>query len=185
VAELVPVRSVRVRTNEANQQFELEVQEASGQWLGARALSEGTLRFLALSTVAADPRSARLVCLEEPENGIHPLRLEAMLELLDRIAVDPEDEPGSDNPVRQVLVNTHSPLLVQMLERQNRSADLLIAEPATIRRGDTMFRTVRFRHRADTWREIRGGPGVGPGIAEAYLTRPAGSQLPMMVADGD
>ncbi len=113
-----------------------------------------------------------------------PLRLRAMLDLLDRIAVDPEEKPGPDHPVRQVLVNTYSPIMVQMLEPQGRPGDLLIAEPAVVRLHGAPCRTARFRHRAGTWREARGGPGVGPGIAEAYLTLPAGSEVPMMVADG-
>ena len=37
----------------------------------ARALSDGTLRFLALAVAELDPESQGLLCLEEPENGIH------------------------------------------------------------------------------------------------------------------
>ena len=84
--------------NDARRQFELDVHEPSGVWLGARALSAGTLRLLALATVAADPRSGRLVCLEEPENGVHPQRPEALLALLDDIAVDPRAAPGDGTP---------------------------------------------------------------------------------------
>lgn len=184
LSDLVPVHELRIRPNDANQQFELELSESPGAWLGARSLSEGTLRFLALVTVAADPESARLLCMEEPENGIHPERLPAMLDLLDLIAVDAQHAPDADNPVRQVLVNTHSPRFVQLLEARGRAADLLVAESALVRLGDHPVKTVRFQHRSGTWRERTSGPGVGPGLAVAYLTVPKGAQLALMVADG-
>lgn len=184
LSDLVPVSDVRVTSNDANQQFELEILEPSGQWLGARSLSEGTLRFLALITVASDPDSARLVCMEEPENGIHPERLPAMLALLDAIAVDPALPPSADNAVRQVLVNTHSPRLVQLLEGAGRHADLLVAETVQVAVDGEAVRSLRFRHRAGTWRERLAGPGVGPGLAIAYLTVPPGAQAPLLVADG-
>ena len=50
-----------------------------------------------------------LICLEEPENGIHPERIPAMLELLRNMAVDPKEPVDETNPLRQVIVNTHSP----------------------------------------------------------------------------
>ncbi|MEZ4234941.1 MAG: AAA family ATPase [Myxococcota bacterium] len=184
LSDLVPVGGIRVRPNDANRQYELEVRELDGTWLGARALSEGMLRFLALGVIAADPNSVRLLCMEEPENGIHPSRLPAMLELLDTIAVDPTRAPDADNPLRQVLVNTHSPGVVQLLEGAGRAADLLVAESVVVssERGPT--RTLRFRHRRGTWRDDDLTPGVGPGIAAAYLTTAVGAQLPLAVADG-
>lgn len=182
LSDLLPVQEIRVIPNDANQQYELQLREPGGVWLGARALSEGTLRFLALATISADPESARLLCMEEPENGIHPSRIPAMLRMLTAIAVDPLRPPGSDNPVRQVLINTHSPRMVQHLEAANRAADLLIAEPADVRGPHGVIRTVRFRHRKGTWRE-REGDGVGPGLAIAYLTVPVGGQAPLLVAE--
>ena len=45
----------------------------------ARALSDGTLRFLALAILELDLTPRGLLCFEEPENGIHPERIPAML----------------------------------------------------------------------------------------------------------
>ena len=56
---------------------------AFGSILGRRI---GTVRFLALSVLAMDPGSSGVLCLEEPENGIHPARLPDMLALLKGIA---------------------------------------------------------------------------------------------------
>ncbi len=82
--------------------------ESSDAEHDARALSDGTLRFLALAIVEEDPEALGVICLEEPENGIHPERIPAMLDLLENIAMDPEEPEGDGNPLRQVLVNTHS-----------------------------------------------------------------------------
>ena len=46
------------------------------------ALSDGSLRFFALSVFALDPHETGLICLEELENGIHPARIPAMIRLL-------------------------------------------------------------------------------------------------------
>ena len=78
----------------------------------AHALSDGTLRFLALATLEADPKFQGVLCLEEPENGIHPERIGAMLNLLQSLAVNPNMPVDLDNPLRQVIINTHSPLVV-------------------------------------------------------------------------
>ncbi|OGV72952.1 MAG: hypothetical protein A3K19_20740 [Lentisphaerae bacterium RIFOXYB12_FULL_65_16] len=81
----------------------------------ARALSDGTLRFLALTVLEMDVRHSGLLCLEEPENGIHPARLAAMLRLLQDICTDTDYAVDQDNPLRQVLVNTHSPSVVALV----------------------------------------------------------------------
>lgn len=169
LSELVPVEEIRVHPNVASQQYELELREPRGPWFGSRSLSEGTLRFLALATLSVDPRAARVVCMEEPENGVHPQRIPAMLDLLRRIAVDPRRAPSDDNPVRQVIVNTHSPRLVQELERRREEGDLLIAEPTTVRFGELTARTVRLNHRWKSWRVTPANQGVGPGVALDYL----------------
>lgn len=183
LSELVPVEAIRVRPNDANQQYELELREPRGPWLGSRSLSEGTLRFLALATLSVDPNAARVVCMEEPENGVHPQRIPAMLDLLRRIAVDPFAEPSVDNPVRQVIVNTHSPRLVQELESQKQVGDLLIAEPTTVRFHGTVARTLRLNHRWNTWRATPKDPGVGPGVALQYLSTAVPDAASLMFAE--
>ena len=41
-----------------------------------------------------------VLCMEEPENGIHPGNLPAMRLLLHDIAVDMNEPVGVDNPLR-------------------------------------------------------------------------------------
>lgn len=109
------VREVSVDTDEKREIFTLCATDGKGTIHPARALSDGTLRFLALAVLQHDPETRGVLCLEEPENGIHPERIPAILELLDDIAVDPDYAIGVDNPLRQVIVNTHSPSVFQQV----------------------------------------------------------------------
>ena len=76
----------------------------------------GTLRFLALAVIELDPVAQGVLSLEEPENGIHPERIPAMLKLLKEIATATDDPIGPDNPLRQVIINTHSPAVVSEVD---------------------------------------------------------------------
>ncbi|MEW6749362.1 MAG: ATP-binding protein [Candidatus Latescibacterota bacterium] len=67
----------------------------------SRIVSEGTLRVLAFCAIAVNPWGGSLLAFEEPENGVHPRRLELIAQLLISLA----REQG-----RQVVVTTHSPL---------------------------------------------------------------------------
>jgi predicted ATPase len=120
LARLLPdVKSLTVDVDERRQLKTLYLETVSGISHEARALSDGTLRFLALSIIGADPDAGGVICLEEPENGIHPARIPAIVELLSEMAVDPEYAVGADNPLRQIIINTHSPLVIQKLQTEN------------------------------------------------------------------
>jgi predicted ATPase len=110
LSELIDdVRGVRIDADEKRQLYTLFVKDSNGTEHPAHSLSDGTLRFLALTVLGMDPQAQGLICFEEPENGIHPERIPAMLELLKGMAVDTEYLVGDDNPLRQIIVNTHSP----------------------------------------------------------------------------
>jgi predicted ATPase len=73
----------------------------------ASRLSDGTLRYLCLLAILCDPEPPRLVCIEEPELGLHPDMLPKIADLL---------VAASDRT--QLVVTTHSDLLVDaMTER--------------------------------------------------------------------
>jgi predicted ATPase len=63
-----------------------------------------------------DPESGGVLCMEEPENGMHPARVPAIVDLLRDFIVDPKEEIGPDNPLRQVILNTHSPDVVRQMD---------------------------------------------------------------------
>lgn len=78
----------------------------------SRIVSEGTLRMLALCAIAVNPVGGGLLAFEEPENGVHPRRLELIANLLISLAMDRK---------KQVIVTTHSPLFCDAVLKSIRS----------------------------------------------------------------
>ena len=110
LSELVDdVRAIDIDIDDKRELLTLRAEDMDGTLHPAQALSGGALRFLALTILHQDPETLGALCLEEPENGIHPARIPAILNLLADIAVDPMLPPEPGNPLRQVIVNTHSP----------------------------------------------------------------------------
>ncbi len=64
----------------------------------AADLSDGTLRFLFLLTILANPQPPSLIAIEEPEVGLHP----GMLPIVAEFAADAANRS-------QVILTTHSP----------------------------------------------------------------------------
>ncbi len=113
LAELIgDVGEISVDRDEKREIYTLFAAGRDGVRHPARALSDGTLRFLALAVMQLDPGSARVLCLEEPENGIHPERIDSMQALLEAMATDCQYAVDETNPLRQVIINTHSPTVV-------------------------------------------------------------------------
>lgn len=117
-------------------------------WLYGRSLSDGTLRYIALALMLVDTHDRGVLCLEEPENGIHPARVPNLVNLLYDYAVDVDEPVGDDNPLRQVIINSHSPEVARQLDL----ADMVFAERA--KASDGSFVSV-FRPVAGTWRTAR------------------------------
>jgi predicted ATPase len=80
--------------------------------------SDGILRTLALLAALHSPEKPRVIVVEEPENGIHPRRLELLVDCLRRYA-----QSSPDGVQRQVIITTHSPYLVDKL----RPEEILVA----------------------------------------------------------
>lgn len=178
-AMLADTREVWIDADPHRETLTLQAKIGDGPSLPARALSDGTLRFLALCIISADPSFGGLLCMEEPENGIHPAKISAIVNLVRGLAVDPSDEPDAENPLRQVMVNTHSPYYVQL---QNRD-DLLLAVPASIVRDGVKTITTRFVPLDRTWRADRSDvASVSLQTILDYLQQPPNAQL-MLPAD--
>ncbi len=118
LAALVPeIRRLRVDKDELRQHLSIRaVMKGCEQELGPRSLSDGTLRYLALVTMLLDPSRGGVLCMEEPENGMHPSRMRDMVGLLRDFVVQPNEAVGDGNPARQVVLNTHSPDVVRQME---------------------------------------------------------------------
>jgi predicted ATPase len=171
----VGVEGLVVELDQVREVFTLFLQEKGNLRLPARALSEGTLRFLALCVLLEDPKFTGLICMEEPENGIHPANLPAMIQLVRDLAVDPKYPPDESNPFRQVIVNTHSPGVVQLCDPD----DLLLAEVRPTRGpGGEIRRALTLMPFKGSWRvPVSGGQTFTEADIVAYLTAPPGAQL--------
>lgn len=167
------VESLYVEPDQVREVLTVFLQERGGLRLPARALSEGTLRFLALCVLLEDPTVTGLICMEEPENGIHPANLEAMLNLVRDLAVDPVEPPDANNPFRQVIINTHSPGVVQLCSRE----DILFADNRlqTAPDGSTT-RALSLLPFADTWRAENAEITATDADLVVYTTPPPGAQ---------
>ncbi|MDQ6955030.1 MAG: AAA family ATPase, partial [Mariprofundaceae bacterium] len=78
--------------------------EENGMSIPATRLSDGTLRYLSLLAVLCHPKPPALICIEEPELGLHPDVLSHLAELL----IEASQRT-------QLFVTTHSETLVDAL----------------------------------------------------------------------
>jgi len=165
LSELIgDVGSIEVDRDEAREILTLYLTQRDGARLPARALSDGTLRFLALAVLSLDPELNSLVCLEEPENGVHPRRIPAMVDLLRDLAADPTfaDEP---NPLRQVIFTTHSPLVVKQCPEDS----VVFAHTLNVPAGRGRSSVLGLACLPGTWREKAGMASVGVGPVVNFL----------------
>ena len=105
--------------------------------LAATALSDGTLRLLCLLAVLLDPAPPSLICIEEPETGLHPDAIRIVAEILEEAATR-----------TQLVITTHSPALVDALT--SRPEAIVVCERDLD--GFTELRRLR-RNELDEWLE--------------------------------
>ena len=89
-------------------EVELRIVEG-GVAMPASVLSEGALRMLGLLALASMKEAPALVGFEEPENGVHPRRIELIAELL---------RTQRSIGQTQYIVTTHSPRLPDLLPEE-------------------------------------------------------------------
>ncbi|MFA0742103.1 MAG: hypothetical protein DFNUSKGM_002223 [Candidatus Fervidibacter sacchari] len=119
------IEDITVREREIDRFLYLEAHFREGMRLPSWMLSDGTVRFLALTLLAYLPTSDAIYLIEEPENGIHPKALELVFQSLSSVYEG------------QVLMATHSPLLLQLAEPKDLLCFALTPKGATdIVRGD-------------------------------------------------
>jgi predicted ATPase len=83
---------------------DVRVEEENGITIPASRLSDGTLRWLSLLAILLHPDPPPLVCIEEPELGLHPDMMRPLTKLL-----------VSASERMQLVVTTHSDALVDEL----------------------------------------------------------------------
>ena len=101
---LPDLESIRVVERPEDLHAYLMLHYRTGVQIPSWSASDGTLRFLALTLLAYLPGSGEVYVLEEPENGIHPLALDAVYDSLSSVYES------------QILVATHSPVFLKLAE---------------------------------------------------------------------
>ena len=97
--------------------------QGSESYFDASAMSDGTLRFIALATLFLQPESYRpsVILVDEPELGLHPYAITMLASLVKQVAI-----------TTQVIISTQSPLLLDHFEPE----DVLVADRVN---GSTQF----------------------------------------------
>ena len=114
---------------------ELYVLEQDKPPVSAKRLSDGTLRYLALLAILLDPQPPALVCIEEPELGLHPDLLPKLADLL----VDASER-------MQLIVTTHSDILVDAFTE--RPEDVVVVERP---QSESRFRRLEKSEQLQRW----------------------------------
>jgi predicted ATPase len=84
----------------------VELVEADGTKISANSASDGTLRFLALLAALTESEPGRTYFLEEIDNGLHPTRLDLLMQLIENHTADSRIA---------IIATTHSPPLLRLL----------------------------------------------------------------------
>jgi predicted ATPase len=94
--------------------FRIVAKGENGRRFSSAVFADGALRMLALLALSQDVARGGVICLEEPEQGIFPAQLPDLATLLRGWATDFD----ADAPLlpRQILMNTHSPVLPTVLD---------------------------------------------------------------------
>jgi predicted ATPase len=89
--------------------------KSSDQYFGASSLSDGSLRFIALTTLFLQPQALRpsIILVDEPELGLHPYAITMLATLVKQASVE-----------TQVILSTQSTLLLDHFEPE----DVLVAD---------------------------------------------------------
>ena len=104
---LKDIEDINVSVRPEDRHAYLQIKYCTGVVVPSWTASDGTLRFLAMTLIPYLPDGEQLFMLEEPENGIHPLALEAVYDSLTS-AYD-----------SQILVATHSPTFLHQAHPNN------------------------------------------------------------------
>lgn len=83
-------------------------EQVNGDSLSAAQASDGMMLVLAYLAILFSPQPPGLLLIEEPENGVHPLRLKEVLRILRELV--------SEQDRTQVVLTTHSPYVVDLFK---------------------------------------------------------------------
>jgi predicted ATPase len=93
-------------------QREFVLRTVGGHRIGAANLSHGTLFLFAMLTIAHSAQLHPIICIEEPDRGVHPRLLREVQDALYRMAYP--EKFGEKRDPTQVIATTHSPYFVDL-----------------------------------------------------------------------
>lgn len=104
---LPDLENIRTIEREDDRHRYLMLEYAAGLHVPSWMASDGTLRLMALSILAYLPDFTGIYLIEEPENGIHPRAVDTMFQSLSSVYD------------AQILVATHSPVVISLVEAKS------------------------------------------------------------------
>lgn len=135
---------------------ELQIELVDGTKVPASMASEGLLYYLAFATLPYLHGSAGILLVEEPENGLHPARIRDVVATLREIS-----------KTTQVLIATHSPILVN--ELQPEEIFVTTRDPKLGTRVTRLDRTPNFAERSRVYNPGELWVAYADGDTEAAL----------------
>ena len=150
---LPDVDSIETEVNDLGE-AEFRLRE-NGVAIPARVLSEGTLRLLGLLALSGAEDGPALVGFEEPENGVHPRRIELIADLL---------KTSSQSGETQYIVTTHSPILPDLLPD-----DALFV----VQRKDRETQVESFK----TWGSLGRKPDISKALDDGHEPLPVSNRI--------
>ncbi|MBI5189432.1 MAG: AAA family ATPase [Nitrospirae bacterium] len=108
LAQVLPrVKDILIERTKDGQLL-LHVTEEDGERT-ARVVSEGTLRIIGIASILSALKPANVVGYEEPENGVHPRRIQLLADWFIEYV---------ETMQKQVIITTHSPIFARCFESE-------------------------------------------------------------------
>ncbi len=153
LSSLIPsVADLEVRDDPGDAEYSFALKLGDALSFSSRVISDGTLRLLALVTMLNDPGHGGVLCWEEPENGVHEARIPALIKLV-RSAAGCADSPQPQHACFQILVNTHSPVVMSALADD----EVVASDVISTLMPETQSRTSRTRMRSGVFSDPEDG----------------------------
>jgi predicted ATPase len=120
VSLLIPeIKAIETVRDEYRNENIIFAHTRDGRKLHWQSLSDGTLKVLVLATIAHHPTRSGVLLLEEPEEAVHPGKLDDIARILTYFPTNFVEPDEQNYPLRQLFVTTHSPVLISQPEILN------------------------------------------------------------------
>lgn len=100
--------NIEVRKSNLSSEYDFFIYEkGSNKPFPKELISDGTYNILALMAAVFQNNQPQFLCIEEPENGLHPQAIQSIVDLF---------REKSEKEGHYIWINTHSPTLVRCLK---------------------------------------------------------------------